>query len=185
MTHGDLPRLDAIILAGGASRRMGVDKAAQVWGDRRAIDHVVALAASLDARRIVTAGPADLGRPHVPDPAPLSGPVAGILAGLRWLGAKTDRVLVLTVDAPTIQRLDLIPLIEAPGNGAAFAGFPAPLVLRWSAAPRDAEDNWSLRRFAERAGLAQIAPDPAALERLRGANTPQERETLARAAGWV
>jgi molybdopterin-guanine dinucleotide biosynthesis protein A len=178
-------QLDAIILAGGASRRMGADKASLMWGGVRAVDRVADLARSLGAGRIVTAGPRDFGLPHAPDPAPLSGPVAGVKAGLRWLGADTQLVLVLAVDAPTLQPRDLAPLIAAGGAGAAFDGFPLPMVVQACCAPTDAEDGWALRRFIAAAGLAWLPPDPAATDRLRGANTPQDYAALARAAGWA
>jgi len=177
-------RLDAIILTGGASRRMGVDKAGQLWGGRRAVDHVVALARDLGAGRIITSGPGDFGLPYAPDPEPLSGPVAGVLAGLGALGAGLGRVLVLAVDAPTLAPADLAPLIGAEGPGAAYAGFPLPMVFSADALPADAVGDWPLRRLVERAGMAWTAPDPAALARLRGANTPAERAALVRAAGW-
>ena len=176
--------IGAIILAGGTSSRMGVDKAAQVWGDRRAVDHVAALARAAGAAQIVTAGDRDYGLPFVPDPSPLSGPVAGIVAAAKTMTPSIDRVLVLAVDAPSIRLADLSPLFEIGGNGAAFDGLPLPMVLGLSAIPAEAENDWPLRRLVERAGLARIAPADDVKNRLRGANTLEEFERLARDAGW-
>ncbi|HEX5377541.1 MAG TPA: NTP transferase domain-containing protein, partial [Phenylobacterium sp.] len=89
--------LGAIVLTGGASSRMGVDKASQLWGGRRAVDLVADLARNAGATRIVTAGDGEFGLPHAPDPRPQSGPVAGVMAGLRWMGSGVDRVLILAV----------------------------------------------------------------------------------------
>jgi molybdopterin-guanine dinucleotide biosynthesis protein A len=180
-----LKTLGAIILTGGASSRMGADKAVQLWGGRRAIDRVADLARSLGADRIVSAGSGDFGFPWVPDPAPLCGPVGGILAGLALLGREAARILVLAVDAPTLRAEDVVALLEAEAPGAAFDGFPLPMIFASDAAPPDARDDWPLRRFVERAGLAPIRPQALALARLRGANTPQERDHLAREAGWA
>ena len=69
------PTLGAIILTGGASRRMGTDKAAQLWDGRRAVDRVAELARSVGATVVVSAGDGEFGLPRAPDPAPLSGPV--------------------------------------------------------------------------------------------------------------
>ena len=80
MTAG---RLGVVILTGGASRRMGTDKAAQIWGGRRAVDRLADLARALGAVRVVTAGDGDYGLARAPDPAPQSGPVAGVLAGVE------------------------------------------------------------------------------------------------------
>ncbi|WP_340644733.1 NTP transferase domain-containing protein [Phenylobacterium sp.] len=171
--------LGAIILTGGASRRMGTDKAAQLWDGRRAVDLVAELARALGAKVVVSAGDGAFGLPRAPDPAPLSGPVAGVLAGIALVRGQVDRVLVLAVDAPTINPEDLAPLLAAGAPGAAFDGQPLPMVLDIAAVPQDAQDDWPLRRFVARAGLIQIPLDLELLPRLRGANTPEERDRLA------
>ena len=94
--------------------------------------------------------------------------------------AHIERTLVLAVDAPTIRLSDLAPLLEAPGPGASFIGYPLPMVIAISAIPANAEDGWPLRRLVERAQLAQIRPHPGAEARLRGANTPDEHARLGR-----
>ena len=172
------PALGAIILTGGASRRMGTDKAAQLWDGRRAVDLVAELARSVGATVVVSAGDGEFGLPRAPDPAPRSGPVAGVLAGVALLGDQVSRVLVLAVDAPTIRPEDLAPLLAAEAPGAAFEAQPLPMVLDLAAVPQDAQADWPLRRFVERAALIQVALNPELLPRLRGANTPQERDRL-------
>ena len=52
------------------------------------------------------------------------------------------------------------------------------MVLDLAAVPGDAQAYWPLRRFVERAAVIQVALDPELLPRLRGANTPQERDRL-------
>ncbi|MFF3746568.1 DUF6457 domain-containing protein [Streptomyces kronopolitis] len=101
---------DAIVLAGGAARRLGgADKPALSVGGRRLLDRV--LAACPDAARTVVVGP---GRPTVrpvaralEDP-PGGGPLAALEAGLRHTTAPV--VLVLSADLPfltteTVHRL--------------------------------------------------------------------------------
>jgi molybdopterin-guanine dinucleotide biosynthesis protein A len=166
--------LGAIILCGGGSRRMGRDKAALDWNGRRAVDLVADLARAVGAEALVTAG-ADLGWPWVADDAAGAGPVGGVLAGARALGA--SRLLVLAVDAPTITPEDLAPLLA---QGGCYEGLPLPMVLDASALPPDAEAGWPLRRLVERAGLAALTVPEGALARLRGANTLEEREGLLR-----
>lgn len=169
--------LGAIILVGGASRRMGVDKAAQDWGGLRAVDRVAELARRAGAERIISAG-GDYGLPSVPDPERYAGPVAGLLAGVEALReAGFERGLVLAVDAPTLRLRDLTPLLAEPA-GASYSGFPLPMVLPLGALPQDAEPDWPLRRLVERVGLRQLdCPDEVA-RRVRGANTPEERQAL-------
>lgn len=166
--------LGAIILCGGASRRMGRDKAALDWDGRRAVDRVADLARGGGAQVLVTAG-GDLGLPWVADDAAGAGPVGGVLAGARALG--TSRLLVLAVDAPTITPDDLAPLLA---TGGYYEGLPVPMVLDAAALPPDAEAGWPLRRLVERAGLVALPVPEDALARLRGANTPEERDALLR-----
>lgn len=173
-------RLAAIVLTGGASSRMGEDKAARLWAGVRAVDRVAATARAAGALEIVTAGAGDYGYPHIADPEPFSGPVAGILSGLRRLPGAL-RVLVLAVDAPTVSPEDLTPLLDTPG--AVYDGLPLPMLFDPATAPADAASGWPLRRFAERCGLASLAPRPDRLPHLRGANTPEEQAALERLAG--
>lgn len=168
----------AIILTGGASRRMGADKASLDWDGQRAVDRVAALAMAAGAARVLTAG-RDLGLEHVEDPEPGAGPVAGVLGGARAMAARgLARALVLAVDAPTVTADDLAPLLAAPGPGAFYDGLPVPMVFELAALPGEAEASWPLRRLVERAGLAALPCDEAMRPRLRGANTPEERARL-------
>ncbi|HZZ90240.1 MAG TPA: NTP transferase domain-containing protein, partial [Caulobacteraceae bacterium] len=151
--------LGAIVLVGGASSRMGTDKAVLDWGGWRAVDRVAALAREVGATQVMTAG-GDYGLPFVADPSPRAGPVSGILAAvlaLRRVGV--TRILVLAVDAPTLRPSDLAPLLGEDAPGAAYAGLPLPAVMNVWAIPTDAPPDWPLRRLIERAGLS-ILPCP-------------------------
>jgi molybdopterin-guanine dinucleotide biosynthesis protein A len=177
------PTLAAAILVGGASSRMGMDKAAQDWRGQRAVDWVADLARAGGASQVITAG-GDYGLPFAADPTPLAGPVAGVMAAAAKLRAEGfTRILLLAVDAPTLTPADLAPLLAAAAPGAAYNGFPLPFVSDLAALPSDAEDVWPLRRLAERAGLAALPCPPAVARRLRGANSPAERAALL--ADWT
>lgn len=93
-------RLDAVVLAGGGSRRLGgVAKAQLVLEGERLVDRVVAAAVGAGARCVVV-GPADLGTsvPTTHESPPGGGPVAGIAAGLAALVPGAPEVLVLACD---------------------------------------------------------------------------------------
>ncbi|TJZ50136.1 molybdenum cofactor guanylyltransferase [Streptomyces piniterrae] len=121
---------DAIVLAGGAARRLGgADKPALSVGGRPLLDRV--LAACADAAVTVVVGPR---RPSVrpvvralEDP-PGGGPLAALDAGLRHTTAPT--VLVLSADLPFLTNATVRSLLEAaarPADGAASGGGSAPL----------------------------------------------------------
>ena len=97
-----LPALTGLVLAGGASRRMGRDKAMLVVDGeplvRRAVRRLATccqdvFVASGDGRRLDA-----LGCEQVADAAAGAGPLAGIVAGLE--AARTPLVAVVAVDMP-------------------------------------------------------------------------------------
>ncbi|UQA94331.1 NTP transferase domain-containing protein [Streptomyces halobius] len=104
---------DAIVLAGGAARRLGgADKPALSVGGRPLLDRV--LAACADAAITVVVGPRrPVARPVVralEDP-PGGGPLAALDAGLRHITAPT--VLVLSADLPFLNPATVRSLLAA------------------------------------------------------------------------
>jgi molybdopterin-guanine dinucleotide biosynthesis protein A len=108
---------DAIVLAGGASRRLGgADKAEVEVGGRRLIDRAVE--SVRDARRVVVVGPE---RP-VPYPVtwvrerpPEAGPAHAVAAGLEEV--RRQIVVVLAVDLPLVGSALVARLVDAVGTG--------------------------------------------------------------------
>lgn len=173
--------LGALILTGGASSRMGEDKASADWLGQRAVDRVAAVAEAVGAAPVLTVGRRDLGLDAVTEEAEGGGPVAGIVAGCARLAAGgCDRALVLAVDAPTILPADLSPLLSAGPPGAAFAHLHFPFLIRLTDLPAQAGRGWSVARLVTAARLRLLEPAPGCAARLRGANTPEERAPLLR-----
>jgi molybdopterin-guanine dinucleotide biosynthesis protein A len=155
---------------------MGVDKAMLDWNGRTALDRVAGLARALGAARVVAIGRSVETLPSVLDGG--QGPVGGVIAAVEHLrGLGCERALVLAVDAPTLTPDDIAPLLAAP-TGAAYEGQPFPMVLPVSALPPDVRPEWPMARLAARAGLARPRLPNDAAARLRGANTPEERQAL-------
>jgi molybdopterin-guanine dinucleotide biosynthesis protein A len=167
----------AVILAGGASRRMGHDKALLDWGGRRAIDRMVDLVQAAGVRTFFVAG-GDYGWPFVTDPHPQAGPCAGVAAGARLLREHgCTRMIVLAVDAPTVSLADLQPLMTH-SQGATYVGFPLPFAASIDALPLDMPSDMPLRRLVEGMELVELTPSEGLMRRIRGANTPEERAAL-------
>lgn len=111
---GERVTYDAVVLAGGAARRLGgADKPALRVGGRSLLDRV--LAACDGAAHTVVVGPR---RPTVrpvhwvrEDP-PGGGPLAGLAAGLQQVRAET--VLVLSADLPFMSRETVRALLTVP-----------------------------------------------------------------------
>jgi molybdenum cofactor guanylyltransferase len=99
----------AIILCGGASRRMGRPKAWLPFGEERMIDRVVRLAGTA-ARPIVVVAAADQVLPElgvdvtvVRDPVPGRGPLQGLAAGLGALPDSVELVYATATDVPFLE----------------------------------------------------------------------------------
>lgn len=94
----------AIVLGGGQSRRMGVDKATLLVGGATLLDRVLAVLDEAGISDVAVVAPG-----HVPDPEPASGespqagPMAGVVAGWRHLrDHEPDPVVVLSCDLPAL-----------------------------------------------------------------------------------
>ncbi|MFF8573006.1 NTP transferase domain-containing protein [Streptomyces sp. NPDC015408] len=171
---------DAVVLAGGAARRLGgADKPGLRVGGRALLDRV--LAACAGARTtVVVAGPRPTARPVTwarEDP-PGGGPLAALAAGLRHTTA--EYVVVLSADLPflgepTVARLlsalaageaDGVLLTDADGRDQPLvAAYRASALRRELAAPAGEEETeltgLPLRRLTGALRLARV-PDAVA-----------------------
>ena len=87
-------KLTGFVLAGGASRRMGRDKALLPWRDGTLLEHMTRKMATVAGRvRVV-------GRGDLPDRQPDRGPVEGIATALSVTA--TEYNLIVAVDLPEL-----------------------------------------------------------------------------------
>lgn len=127
-----------LLLSGGASRRMGVDKASIRVGGQPAASRAATLLSSV-ADPVWEVGPSHCHLPHVLEDPPGSGPVGAVAAGWQALTAAGHRgpVLVLACDLPLMTTRLLRWLAEVPTKSTVIPvveGRAQPLCSRWSAA---------------------------------------------------
>lgn len=191
-------RIFGVILAGGRGRRMGgADKASLVLGGRSLLSWVreriepqveaLALSANGDVGRFAGSGLVVL-----VDDAPV-GPLAGVLAALRWaapLGA--THVVSVPVDTPFVPA-DLVPRLllaaEGAAEGLAIAasdGRAHPAVALWPVglagdlAATLARGEARVMGFAERHGAVACSfPDARAFLNLNAPDDLQKAHALA------
>lgn len=115
----DRPPVGAIVLTGGASRRMGRHKPALTVGGAPMVERVLRAAAPLvePGLTVVVGSPVAVppGVPVCREDPPGSGPVAAVAAGLAAvtsLPMPPTAVLVLAADLPWLSAADLRPLVE-------------------------------------------------------------------------
>jgi len=151
--------VDALVLAGGAARRMdGADKAGQLVAGRSLLRHVVDATRAAGVERVIVVGPprADVeGVTWCVEDPPGGGPVAAIAAGLPLTSA--GHVLVLAADLPDIA--PAIPMLLAALDAAGCAvlvdtdGRRNPLAAAW----RRAELQAAVAGIGDVAGAAARA----------------------------
>jgi molybdopterin-guanine dinucleotide biosynthesis protein A len=101
------------VLAGGASRRMGRDKALLPLDGATMLEKIAAIVRAA-AGNITLIGPmkyADLGWPLVPDEIENCGPIGGLYTALRI--TKADWNLIVACDMPDVTEAFLNGLLEA------------------------------------------------------------------------
>ena len=137
----------AVVLAGGAGRRLGgVDKAGLVVGGRSLLDRVLAAAAAVAGRLVVVGPPRPVALERavlfVQEDEPGGGPVPAVVAALDATGGATV-VVLLAVDLPLLAAADLSRLVDElftgdPSVGAVAAADPSgranPLLAAYRAA---------------------------------------------------
>ncbi|MFI7203970.1 molybdenum cofactor guanylyltransferase [Micromonospora aurantiaca (nom. illeg.)] len=154
----------AILLAGGAARRMGgVDKPARAVGGRPMLHRVLDAVADADQRIVVgSSGPLPRGVRTAREEPPGGGPVAATAAGLALLDPGTTTVAVLAADLPLLTTAAVAELRRAlaachsrddppPALDAAAAG---PEDAPATAGPEDAPAAWRERLDGRSAALA-------------------------------
>ncbi|HZT49065.1 MAG TPA: molybdenum cofactor guanylyltransferase MobA [Hyphomicrobiaceae bacterium] len=196
-------RLDVtgVILAGGLSRRMGGgDKGLLELAGRPMLGHVVCRLQPQVGAVIINANGdpsrfASLGLPVVPDTiAGFVGPLAGVLAGMRWAAAKTPAarwIVTAAGDAPLLPQdltSRLVAAVEDRPGAIALAqshGELHPVIGLWPVALADDLEH-ELRNgvrkvlhWTERHGTVPVPFPPTRvcgldIDPFFNANTPQE-----------
>ena len=183
-TDGTVTRI-GLLLAGGASTRMGRDKGLLDWQGQPLIAHMHALLSALPLSQVVVSG----ARPEyagVIDKAPGRGPLGGIASAAQVL--PDGILLVVPVDMPRLSLPLLRRLLDAPPCACTrFAESPLPmrlqldgnLRLRMDAWLRDPDAPRALYRLQATLDVQSLALDPGERALLANANTPEDWQRLA------
>ncbi len=104
--------IGGIVLAGGASRRMGQDKALLCHNGKTMLEGAVEALRTITGRIVIVASRVDLyrvsGADTVPDLYPGEGPVGGILTGLIALGAGCHVVIACDMPLASVSVIQLL-----------------------------------------------------------------------------
>ncbi|TRW49624.1 molybdenum cofactor guanylyltransferase [Aliidiomarina halalkaliphila] len=188
--------LSCVLLAGGKSSRMGVDKAllplsgAPGEASVTLLDYMLSLIVDSGIRDIVVSRNPKLREPNdgssylwVDDQTPNRGPLGGILSCIPH--CRHDRILIVPVDMPGLSVSSIQQLINVP-DSSYFAQSALPCVLRNSdelitaltELLKSEENKSSIRALLERVEARAIASDTS-LGDLSNLNTPMQWEAFA------
>lgn len=195
-----------VLLAGGQSRRMGGgDKCLRRIGNRTMLEHAMSRLKPQVGAMVLNANGdptrfADTGLPVTADPIEgFAGPLAGVLAGMRWAAENTEARWIVTAatDTPFFPDDLVVRLVDGAGHDktmialAASGGHVHPVFGLWPVALVDDLDHW-LRTSETKKVLAWVDRHPRTDIAFRGpvvdgieldpffnANTPEDLETAA------
>jgi molybdenum cofactor cytidylyltransferase len=164
------PERAAIVLAAGASRRMGTPKALLPWGDTTLLQHAVSACRTAGAREVVVVlgpgmGAVNVDATTVVNPDASTGRSASIRLGAAALSEVPAAILVQSVDQPVSARV-LAALFDAIERGAEVAqplfgerrGHP--ICLAGTLLPellRVNEESLGLRAVTRRRAVTEVA----------------------------
>ncbi|SEM38755.1 molybdopterin-guanine dinucleotide biosynthesis protein A [Luteibacter sp. UNCMF331Sha3.1] len=167
-----------LILAGGRSSRMGVDKSALAIDGDTMLGRTAKALRAAGADRVAISGTREGG---IPDRWPGMGPIGGIASAA--LGLPDGEWLVVPVDMPRLGNAVLAPLLAERSLGATcWERHPLPMRLTMNAATRDALADLVTRPGREcsvsalqaRLGATTLAPDGVDARLLINCNTPDD-----------
>jgi molybdenum cofactor guanylyltransferase len=120
-----------VVLAGGASRRMGRDKALLTWRGKTMLEHMAQLLLAAGASRILVSGNCPEYAAHaelVPDAEPGGGPLVGLLS---VLALHKSNALIVPVDMPLLSAPLLARLVPAALQLSACVHFADYMLPMW------------------------------------------------------
>jgi molybdopterin-guanine dinucleotide biosynthesis protein A len=160
------PKVAGILLTGGASRRMGFEKASMPIDGTSNSKRLAQVLIEV-ANPVIEVGPGRSGLPAVVEDPPGSGPLAAIAAGVSALddGGHKGPSLVVACDLPFVDEKLLDLLAGWPGDISVVPvveGHPQPLCARWSSsdlassAVLVASGERSMRVLVSRPGVVML-----------------------------
>jgi len=183
-------RIAGVVLAGGASRRMGETKALIDVDGTAMADRVLDVLRAVGGDPVVLVGGdadelATLSAPVVPDMYPGEGPVGGVLTALEHLASldAVDAALILPCDLCDVTTDTLWPLVEAAsGDGHSRVWVAAtdrmePMCALWSLAARGVvRDQFVAGQRALHRVIAELPHTTVTVEAraLRNVNRPED-----------
>lgn len=181
------PDCIGVVLAGGASRRMGSDKANLLWRGIPMHAHLCELLERAGATRVLVSGRREL-KGGVADAQAHRGPLCGLAAVFSMLPICPSWLLVLAIDMPRLRPETLWALAPGPGyDYRSYRDYRLPLGVQLSAkthhsirscAAATEPAKRSLGHWLAQLKGQQLDTNDAIAWELQSANTPQEWQAL-------
>ncbi|MFA7275554.1 MAG: molybdenum cofactor guanylyltransferase [Pseudobdellovibrionaceae bacterium] len=165
-------RIAGVVLAGGRSSRMGMNKAMLSFRGSPLVDHMRQILQGAGIEDIFIGGDVE-GYDHIPDATRYAGPAQAIWNIMEALPAY-DYFLVVPVDMPLLNSALITPLLKSP-CGAYWQNYPLPAFLRRGVAIWHCN---SVRDIHQTLGSKKMPLLQDDLLMMRNINTPSDWEAM-------
>ncbi len=171
-----MARLTGLVLSGGASRRMGRDKAQLVIKGKTLSEIMVGKLCDAGCDPVLISGQCG-----IKDIYPGQGPMAGIHAAFAHFG-NAKAMIVVPVDMPNLRVQSLLRLAKTDGEAVWYQGQSLPIKLEnkkhihalLEKILEENEGDWSIRNFVKNLNGTALLMDEAAVTEWSNLNTPEE-----------
>lgn len=163
-----------VVLAGGRSSRMGVNKALLRYENMPLVEHMVRLLWEAGCRDVFISGEVQ-GYECIPDITSHAGPAHAMAGLLRKFSGLHDALLFVPVDMPLLAAEDLHELMLHAGS-VSYERCPLPALIETG---EGTPDCFSVRELLEKAGAIVLPLQEGQEKRMLNVNTPQEWEVIA------
>ncbi len=168
--------LAGLLLAGGASRRMGSDKAGLMVRGKTLVDTMTGILRAAGCDPVMLSGPGG-----IKDIYPGKGPLAGIHAAFDHIG-QASALLIVPVDMPDLRANSLKRLTVTSGEAVFYKNQSLPLKLalndkvkaRLETILQTPDADLSIRNFVRELDVRTLAISEISSDELTNLNTPAD-----------
>jgi len=164
-----------VILAGGQSSRMGVNKAELEYAGTTLLNHMIIRLKKAGVAQIYISGYEAEGYPFIPDRHRYYGPAFAVRDVMTFLKGKAEKIIFLPVDMPLINTALIQNLVQQK-KGGYFAGWPLPMMIL-NGEIKEGEKA-SVREFLKDQNVPELTIPDYLKACFINANTPQEWEAI-------
>ena len=159
-----------IVLAGGYSSRMGMNKALLTYRGQPLYQHMMCLLQASGVSAVYVSGEVPNVATCLPDREPHAGPACAVANLMARFSGVHRRLLVVPVDMPLLT-IDVLQMLLAPPSGAYYSHYPLPLCVNTGVLAKPVR---SVRDLITHCQIEALSLPDVWQSAMRNFNTPEE-----------